>query len=54
MSICLGEIEDIERVWFGDDVIDISKYNFKLYKSGEDQLPDPTIKDKIGELILIT
>ena len=50
MSICLGEIEDIERVWFGDDVIDISKYKFKLYKGGEEQLPDPTIKDKIGEL----
>ena len=31
MSICLGKIEDIERVWFGDDVIDISKYKFRLF-----------------------
>ncbi len=50
MSICLGKIEDIERVWIGDDIIDISKYKFKLYKGCEDQLPDPTIKRKTGEL----
>ncbi len=43
MCICIGKIEDIERVWLGDDLIDISKYKFTLYKGDEEQLPDPTI-----------
>lgn len=29
MSICLRKIEDIERVWVGGDVTDISKYESK-------------------------
>ena len=50
MCICIGEINDVERVWLGDDVIDISKYKFKLYKGDEEQLPDPTISKQIGRL----
>jgi len=50
MCICIGEINDIERVWLDDDVIDISKYKFKLYKGDEAQLPDPTITKQIGRL----
>jgi hypothetical protein len=50
MAICLGKIEDIGKVWLGDEVIDISKYKFKLYKGDESQLPDPTIAKKMENL----
>jgi hypothetical protein len=50
VCICIGKIEDIERVWLGEETIDISKYNFKLYKGDEEQLPDPTIAAKTGKL----
>ena len=41
LALCEGEIIDIERVWHNDEPIDLSKYNFCLYKGDEEQLPDP-------------
>ncbi|GAB4167813.1 MAG: hypothetical protein Tsb006_6680 [Rickettsiaceae bacterium] len=46
MAICEGEITDIGKVWHGDDVIDLSKYKFRLYKGDEEQMPDPLISSK--------
>lgn len=32
VSICEGEIVEINRVWANDEVINLGKYNFRLYK----------------------
>lgn len=50
MCICVGEIEDIERVWFCDEIVDLSKYKFRLYKGSNEQEPDPLILQKNGEM----
>ena len=46
MAICEGEIFDIGRVWYNEDIIDLSNYQFRLYRGGEEQLPDPLISAK--------
>ncbi len=43
MAICEGEITEINRIWCDDREINISQYNFRLYKGGESQLADPLI-----------
>ncbi|MDP5083247.1 MAG: hypothetical protein NWP61_03275, partial [Rickettsiaceae bacterium] len=43
MAICEGEITEIGRVWFDDQVINLGQYNFRLYKGDEEQLADPLI-----------
>lgn len=43
VALCEGEITEIGRVWFDDQLINLSPYNFRLYKGGEEQLPDPLI-----------
>lgn len=48
VSICEGEITEINRVWAGDEVINLGKYNFRLYKGSETQLPDPLIENYLG------
>nr|WP_242402799.1 hypothetical protein [Rickettsia monacensis] len=48
VSICEGEITEINRVWAGDEVINLGKYNFRLYKGSETQLPDPLIETNLG------
>jgi hypothetical protein len=48
VAICEGEIEYIERVWVGDEIIDLSLYNYRLYKGGEEQLPDSLIERDMG------
>ncbi len=49
MAICEGEILDIGRVWYSDELLDLSRYNFRLYKGDEEQLPDPLISSKSKE-----
>ncbi|HJD56074.1 MAG TPA: glycoside hydrolase TIM-barrel-like domain-containing protein [Rickettsia endosymbiont of Pyrocoelia pectoralis] len=44
VSICEGEITEINRVWANDEVINLGKYKFRLYKGSETQLPDPLIE----------
>ena len=51
MAICEGEISEISRVWLGDKLIDLSQYQFKLYKGDEEQMPDPVISEKSEEAI---
>lgn len=43
MALCEGEIIDIGRVWNEEQVIDLAKYNYRLYKGSKDQLADPYI-----------
>lgn len=43
IALCEGEILDIDRVWYNDELIDLSRYKFRLYKGDEEQLPDPLI-----------
>ena len=49
MGICEGEILDIGRVWHSNELLDLSRYNFRLYKGDEEQLPDPLISPKSKE-----
>lgn len=43
LSICEGTIIDIDRVWLNSELVDISKYNFRLYLGSDEQNPDPLI-----------
>ena len=51
MALCEGEITEIGRVWLGDELIDLSQYNFSLYKGNETQLPDPLIAGSSTESV---
>lgn len=44
MALCEGEIAEIGRVWYNDQTISLSGYNFRLYKGDEEQLPDKLIE----------
>lgn len=43
MAICEGEILDIDRVWYNEELVNLGNYKFRLYKGDEEQLPDPLI-----------
>lgn len=49
ISICEGELADINRVWANDELIDLAKYKFRLYLGSETQLPDPLIASIYGK-----
>ncbi|MDG1436541.1 MAG: glycoside hydrolase TIM-barrel-like domain-containing protein [Rickettsiaceae bacterium] len=49
IALCEGEISEIGRVWYNDQVINLGKYNFRLYKGDEKQLPDPLISNLSDE-----
>ena len=49
MAICEGEIVDISRVWHSDELIDLSRYTFRLYKGDEEQFSDPLISAKSND-----
>lgn len=46
MALCEGEITEISRIWYHDEIIDLSNYKFRLYKGSQDQEPDPLIQEK--------
>jgi hypothetical protein len=48
LGLCEGEIQDIVRVWIGNNIIDLSQYKFRLYKGSSSQLPDPLIEKILG------
>lgn len=50
LGICEGVIDSIERIWYNEQVIDISCYKYRLYYGTDDQLIDPAIKTTHGEL----
>ncbi len=43
VSICEGEVAEINRIWAGDELLDLGQYNSRLYLGHEHQLPDPLI-----------
>jgi hypothetical protein len=48
LALCEGEIDIIEKVWIGDEMVDLSLYNHRIYKGSEDQLPDHLIEKHMG------
>ena len=48
MCICEGEIKEVSRVWNGNEIIDISQYQFRVYKGSSTQTPDPLIQVKMN------
>ncbi len=40
MGICKGEIDGIERVWAGNNLIDLKDYEYNIYYGSEHQQPD--------------
>ncbi len=49
IAVCKGEISNINRIWFADQVIDQSNYTIRVYNGDEQQLPDPLIVQHIGQ-----
>ena len=47
VCICEGEIEEVSRIWNGDELIDIKNYKFRFYKGSRSQMPDPYIQAKM-------
>lgn len=43
-GLCEGKITRISRVWHNDKLVDISKYEYKIYYGDENQGPDDLIK----------
>ncbi len=48
LAICKGEIADISRVWINNELVDLSKYRFRLHKGSNEQMPDPLIEATNG------
>lgn len=49
IAICEGEIDEILRVWADSKVLNPNDGSFRLYKGGENQLPDTLIEGIEGE-----
>lgn len=49
LLLCEGEISEIGRVWFNDQLIDIKNYKYRLYFGSEKQMPDPLISQFFKE-----
>ena len=43
LALCEGEILRVGRVWADGTEIEVSSLNMRVYRGGEDQLPDPKI-----------
>jgi len=48
VSICEGEIDEILRIYAGNEQINLSSYTIRIYKGSETQLPDPLIESFEG------
>ena len=48
IGICEGVIDDIERIWADNKILDKTKLNFRLYRGTEDQMPDSLIQSVEG------
>ncbi|MDX1917389.1 MAG: glycoside hydrolase TIM-barrel-like domain-containing protein [Rickettsiaceae bacterium] len=44
IGICEGIIHKIERIWANNELLDLGKYNYRIYYGTEDQMPDPLIE----------
>ena len=49
IAICEGEIDEISRIWINNSLIDLSEYNIRVHKGGEEQLPDSLIEKIEGK-----
>ncbi|WP_084395667.1 baseplate multidomain protein megatron, partial [Henriciella aquimarina] len=48
VAIAEGPVTRLDRVWANGETLPLSDYNWRLYKGGEDQLPDPLIEAMEG------
>ncbi|MDF3047404.1 MAG: hypothetical protein K0R73_522 [Candidatus Midichloriaceae bacterium] len=48
ISICEGEIDEILRIYAGNEQINLSSYTIRIYKGSESQMPDPLIESFEG------
>jgi hypothetical protein len=48
ISICEGEISQVLRIWANNKLLDMSKYNIRIYKGEESQAPDSLIQSIEG------
>ena len=48
IGLCEGEIAGIRRVWADGREIDLTDVELRVYRGGEEQLPDPLIEAKQG------
>lgn len=48
ISICEGEIDEVIRIYAGNEQIQLSLYNIRIYKGSEKQMPDPLIESFEG------
>jgi hypothetical protein len=48
IALCEGEIDEVTRAFVDDEEIDMDKYNHRIYKGSESQLPDPLIEATEG------
>ncbi len=48
IAVCEGEIDEVLRIWADADLLDLSEGTYRIYKGGEDQLPDPLIESYEG------
>ena len=48
VGLCEGEIAHVRRVWADGREIDLATLNYRLYRGGADQAPDPLIVAKEG------
>lgn len=48
VAICQGQISSIDRIWYGDQVIDLRSYRYTLYLGDEEQMPDQNIINQHG------
>jgi hypothetical protein len=44
IGICEGVIDDVEKIWADNKLLDKTKLNFRLYRGTEDQMPDSLIQ----------
>lgn len=48
VSICEGEINEVQRIWADNKLLDLSRYKLRIYTGSEHQLPDPLIEGVQG------
>ena len=49
IALCEGEISHVSRVWADGEAVAPDDLNMRVYKGGEDQLPDPLMEAVEGE-----
>ncbi len=48
IGICEGPVDEVMRVWADAQQLDLSQFTVRIYKGGEDQLPDTLIQSLEG------